>query len=282
MTEALGCLGCGNPVSAGHPVCDTCVGDPFAMEDARGRAALRGDFAVLQSLYGGTYAHLREGKLAPLWEEYFFAEKDTIPEFTAWRNVQSVGLVPRESRRVLEVGFGAGAALRLLRENLPHAALYGIDLSPPLVERVSRDIPGKFAVSTIEALPWPEVGFDAVIMLEVLEHIEAPRTFTVLRTLRQRLGARGALVLSVPLREDLRRSYFVCPHCGQHVHQIGHLRSYSPELLRAELAVAGLVVEQELPLAGGRYYGIRRQHLMRFFPRKIQPMVMVVRCRPAP
>lgn len=251
------------------------------MEDARGRAAARGALDVLPRLYEPSYAYLPEGKVSGLWEDYFSGDKDTIPDFTAWRNERSVGLVPRHSRRVLEVGMGGGRALRLLQQRIPGVELYGIDLSPHLVADVSRNLRGHFTVSTIEALPWPDVRFDAILMLEVLEHVEAPRTFAVLRTLRERLADGGALIMSVPMREDLRRSYFPCPHCGQPVHQIGHLRSYSPELIRAELRVAGLAVEKELPLAGGTYFGIRRQHLMPFFPDKIQPMVLILRCRVA-
>lgn len=279
MSQTPACLGCGVEAGEGRPVCDTCAADPFAMEDARGRAAARGDLATLPRLYGPPYAYLPEGKITSLWEDYFSADKDTIPDFTAWRNVRSVGLLPEGSRRIFEVGVGAGHAQRLLRQRFPGAELYGIDLSPRLVERVSDEIRGTFAVSTIENLPWPHVQFDAILMLEVLEHIEAPRTFGVLRKLRERLTERGVLVLSVPMREELRRSYFPCPHCGHPVHQIGHLRSYAPELLRAELAVAGLAVEKELPLAGGRYFGIRRQYLMPFFPKKVQPMVFIARCR---
>lgn len=251
------------------------------MEDARGRAAALWDLKRLAALYSPTYAHLREGKIAALWEDNVLGEKDTIPEFSAWRNAQSVRLIPRWSRRVLEVGVGAGHALRLLPAALPEAALYGIDLSEKIVERISREIRGTFAVSSIEGLPWRGIMFDAILMLEVLEHIEAPRTFAVLRTLRERLSSSGVLILSVPLREDLRRSYFICSHCGHSIHQIGHLRSYTPELLRAELALAGYGIDEELPLAGGTYFGIRRQYLMPFFPKKVQPMNLVVRCQAA-
>lgn len=280
MAEGRECLGCGASSPDSAPVCGTCRSDPFAMETARGRAAQRGD-VVLGALYDPGYAYLAEGRIAAVWEDTILGEKDTIPEFSAWRNAQSVRLVPRESARVLEVGVGAGHALRTLRVARPRAELYGIDVSGRIVERMSGEIPGTFAVASIEDLPWPGLDFDAILMLEVLEHIEAPRTLGVLTALRKRLRPRGALILSVPLREDLPRSYFVCSHCGHSIHQIGHLRSYTPALLRAELALAGYAVDAERPLAGGTYFGIRRQYLMPFFPRKIQPMVLIARGRAA-
>lgn len=262
-------------------VCGDCAVDPFAMEDARGHAAANGDRRRLTRLYGPAYAYLHEGQVASLWQDTLLGDKDAIPEFSMWRNRRSVGLVPRSARRILEIGPGAGHAIPLLRERCPSAEYYGVDLSQKTIERLAERHRGQFAVAAIEALPWKGVAFDAILMLEVLEHVEAPRTFGVLSAIKARLSESGVLVLSVPLREDLRRSYFICAHCGQHLHQIGHVRSYSPELVRAELQASGYAVERELPLAGGTYYGIRRQHLMPFFPTKIQPMVLVVRCRAA-
>lgn len=256
----MDCLGCGASVSPTNGiVCDTCVADPFAMEDARGRAAERGFVTELAKLYSSTYSYLPEGRISRLWEDNILEGKDTIPEFSRWRNAQSVTLVPRTSRRVLEIGVGSGDAMRALQRRLPGADLYGIDVSEKIVERTARDVRGSFARATIEDLPWRGVEFDAILMLEVLEHVEAPRTFSVLKTLRQRLSPDGVLVVSVPLWEDLRRSFFVCSHCGERIHQIGHLRSYSPALLRSELSLAGYVVDKEVPLAGGRYIGIPRQ-----------------------
>lgn len=248
------------------------------MEDARGRAATNGNLDRLARLYDPTYAYLREGNVQRLWEDTLLGEKDTIPEFSSWRNKQSVRLVPRAARRILEIGPGVGHAIPFLLARCPSAEYYGIDLSEKTIGVLASRYCGTFAVATVEDLPWKDVAFDAILMLEVLEHVEAPRTFGVLSALRKRLSESGVLILSVPLREDLRRSYFVCAHCGQYLHQIGHLRSYSPELLQLELQSSGYVIEKRLPLAGGKYFGIRRQRLMPFFPKKIQPMTLVVRC----
>ena len=260
-------------------MCRVCAADPFAMEDARGRAAAKGDLAGLAPLYDQSYAYLRQGNVAKLWEDNLLGEKDTIPEFSAWRNSQSVDLVPRAARRILEIGPGSGLAIPRLRARCPSMEYYGVDLSEKTIEQLAARYPGNFSVASVEDLPWKAVAFDAILMLEVLEHVEVPRTFHVLSAIRERLSANGVLILSVPLREDLRRSYFVCAHCGHALHQIGHVRSYTPELLRAELQLSGFAIDKLLPLAGGTYWGIRRQHLMTFFPMKIQPMVLVSRCR---
>jgi len=260
-------------------VCAECAADPFAMEDARGHVGATGSLDRLTRLYDPAYAYLREGHVERLWEDTLLGDKDSIPEHTAWRNVESVGLVPTTARRILEIGPGLGYAIPLLRERCPSAEYYAVDLSAKTIESLTSRHCGNFAVAPIEDLPWKDVKFDAILMLEVLEHIEAPRTFGALATLRERLTDTGVLIISVPLREDLRRSYFLCAHCGQYLHQIGHLRSYTPELLQSELNASGLVVEKSRPLAGGYYFGVRRQYLMPFFPKRIQPMNVIVRCR---
>jgi len=263
----------------GADVCTECAADPFAMEDARGRVGANGHLDRLSRLYDAKYAYLREGHVGRLWEDTLLGDKDSIPEHTAWRNVESVKLVPPTARRILEIGPGLGYAIPLLRERCPSAEYYAVDLSEKTIESLSRRHQGHFAVAPIEDLPWKDVKFDAILMLEVLEHIEAPRTFGVLSALRERLSENGVLILSVPLREDLRRSYFVCAHCGKYLHQIGHLRSYTPELVKSELRSSGYVVDAVRPLAGGYYFGIRRQYLMPFFPKRVQPMNVIVRAR---
>ena len=281
VADSPRCSGCGCVSTTAGVVCVDCAADPFAMEDARGRAAASGSLDRLARLYDPGFAYLREGNVARLWEDTLLGDKDSIPEFSAWRNRQSVGLVPKTARRILEIGPGIGHSIPLLQARCPSADYYAADLSEKTIEQLAARHRGTFAVSPIEDLPWKDVAFDAILMLEVLEHIEAPRTMGVLTALRRRLAKNGVLILSVPLREDLRRSYFVCAHCGQHMHQIGHVRSYTPELITSELRLSGLAVDGLLPLAGGTYWGIRRQHLMPFFPRRIQPMVLVVRCRAA-
>jgi cyclopropane fatty-acyl-phospholipid synthase-like methyltransferase len=191
-------------------------------------------------------------------------------------------MITAPPRKVLDIGIGAGHAINYLSQRFPEADLYGIDVSEQAVRHVASRFRGNFAVGKIENLPWGDIQFDAILMLEVLEHIQVTRTFRILRAVRARLADKGALILSVPLEsvEDLRRSYSVCPHCGCQVHPIGHVRSYSElEPIRTELNLSGLEIESMLGLAGGTYFGIPRQWLMHFFPARVKPMVMIFRCR---
>jgi ubiquinone/menaquinone biosynthesis C-methylase UbiE len=251
------------------------------MEEARKRAASLGGGELLEQLYKSDYAFLEQGQVERLWNDLLSHAKDQTPDFTVWRNRKSVELVPPSVKRVLEVGVGMGHGVRHLLERFPNLEIYGTDISAEAVERAAAAFKGHFAVAQLGDLPWNGLRFDAILMLEVLEHVEAPRTFNVLRWVHALLADAGSLILSVPLESvtDLMRSQFLCPHCGKYVNPNGHLRSYSElQPIRRELALSGFRVERTQGIAGGRYFGIPRQHLMALFPKHIQPMVMVFRC----
>lgn len=274
------CLACGTQSEA-DPICSRCRKDPFMMETARKEAAKLGAAEILREIYTPGYAYLKQGHVSQLWDDLLLHAKDKSPEFSSWRNEMTVELVPKTVRRVLEVGIGSGYALQCLLQRSPDLAVYGTDISKEAVQRASGRFNGHFAVAGLGELPWEGMKFDAVLMLEVLEHVEVPRTFGVLRWLHSIVADNGCLILSVPLETvaGLKQAYFVCPHCGELVHQIGHVRSYSErQPIQMELALSGFRVEATLGLAGGRYLGVRRQHLMPFFPKRVKPMVMILRC----
>ena len=251
------------------------------MEEARKQAARLGAGEPLERLYKADYAFLKQGKVERLWNDLLSNAKDQTPEFTVWRNRKSVALVPPGVNRVLEIGIGMGHAVRHLSETFPDLDIYGTDISEQAVERASAAFKGHFAVAELGDLPWKGLKFDAILMLEVLEHVETPRTFGVLRLVHSLLADTGSFILSVPLESvsDLMRSQFLCPHCGQYVNPNGHLRSYSDlQPIQQELALSGFRVDRTQGIAGGRYVGIPRQVLMAFFPKWIQPMVMIFQC----
>jgi 2-polyprenyl-3-methyl-5-hydroxy-6-metoxy-1,4-benzoquinol methylase len=194
----------------------------------------------------------------------------------------TIELVPHGVRRVLEIGVGRGYAVECLSKKFPHLEIYGTDISEEAVRHAATNYKGHFAVAGLGDLPWEGLKFDSILMLEVLEHVEAPRTFALLRWLHSMLSDTGYLILSVPLETvtGLRKANFICPHCGQFVNQNGHVRSYSElQPIQMELAISGFRVDRTLGIAGGRYFGIRRQRLMPLFPKRIQPMVMIFRCQ---
>ncbi|MFI5268794.1 MAG: class I SAM-dependent methyltransferase, partial [Chloroflexota bacterium] len=96
--------------------------------------------------------------------------------------------------RVLDVGCAFGFGTRMLTRKYE---CMGIDGSPSFVARAHRDVPrAKFLQSRAEALSFANESFDAVVCLEVLEHLadETPAIDEIRRVLRPG----GELVVSVP------------------------------------------------------------------------------------
>ena len=135
--------------------------------------------------------------------------------------------------RVLTIGVGDGHLERTLASG--GAALTALDPDDRAVDRLRSD--GLDArVGLIEALPFPEAEFDAVVASEVLEHLNETEGRTGLTEIRRVLRPGGWFVGTTPADEDLDGALVVCPHCGERFHRWGHVRSFDRESLRSHLA----------------------------------------------
>jgi SAM-dependent methyltransferase len=97
-------------------------------------------------------------------------------------------------RRVLDAGcaFGFGTA-RLARSR----EVVGLELSADYLAEARRRYPDLTLVrGDVQALPFADGSFDAVVLLDVLEHLPDPAA--ALREARRVVRPGGALVLSVP------------------------------------------------------------------------------------
>src|SRR5712691_7294878 len=78
---------------------------------------------------------------------------------------------------ILEVGCSSGFLLRLLRERLPHAFLIGADYVGGPLEKLAADLPDiPLLQFDLVKCPLPGNSLDAVVLLNVLEHIQDDAT----------------------------------------------------------------------------------------------------------
>lgn len=129
---------------------------------------------------------------------------DVNPRLTA-RYVNSVNLIdPRPGERVLDAGSGEGvAALLCARRGATAIALEQDEEACRLGQeiRVKEGIPAeafKHCQGDLYSLPFADEHFDAVISLEVIEHMDDVRAY--LRELKRVLKRGGRIVVSTPLR----------------------------------------------------------------------------------
>ena len=116
----------------------------------------------------------------------------------------AVRFVPREARRILDVGCGAGVTTRLLKTLIPEAEVVGVEINPT----VARSLDAPVIVGDIQEaetrrrLAGYREGFDCILALDVLEHLVDP--WEVLRFLTTLLQSGGTVVVSVPNISNLK------------------------------------------------------------------------------
>ena len=149
---------------------------------------------------------------------------------THWKAYYGGRLKPFLRGRVLEVGAGIGGTTRTLCDGSqtdwlclePDAALAG-RITELLV---THELPAccRLHVGTLEDLPAADGQFDAILYIDVIEHIEDDAA--ELRRAYARLAPGGALLIVVPAHQWLFSPFDKA---------IGHFRRYSRPMLRRVL-----------------------------------------------
>jgi len=150
--------------------------------------------------------------------------------------------------RLLDVGCAGGelAALLATRGWTPH----GAEGEPALVAAArARDVDARVVDLDRAPLPWPAGTFDAVVAAEVIEHVVD--TDRLLAEMARVLRPGGALVITTPnlasFENRLRLVFGRYPMWMDiGVAGTGHLRYYTPRMLRHQLARHGLPVERHV------------------------------------
>jgi len=151
------------------------------------------------------------------------------------------GWIGDGTRRVLDVGCGNGRFLSLLRDfGCPEWELVGIDLDATAVaECRSRGFQAQ--VGRVEELGEAGPGFDAVIMLQLIEHVEDPAA--ICRRVHALLRPGGCFVVETPNLAGIDYRLFRRSWWG-HYHFPRHWNLFSTASLRRMLEDAGFRVER--------------------------------------
>jgi tRNA (cmo5U34)-methyltransferase len=88
-------------------------------------------------------------------------------------------LVPRDARRILDLGTGDGRLIARLRADRPEMAAVGVDFSVIMLEAARERFAGDALVELVEhdlAEPLPDLGrFDAIVSSFAIHHLEHER-----------------------------------------------------------------------------------------------------------
>ncbi len=100
--------------------------------------------------------------------------------------------------RVLEVGCGAGGMAKAIKYYRPDLDVMGIDISKKAITKAKKDSSGvKFLKGNAYKIPFKDKSFDAVLMFDLLEHLEDPKRS--LNEIRRVLKPGGIFSAFVPI-----------------------------------------------------------------------------------
>lgn len=150
--------------------------------------------------------------------------------------------------RVLVPGCGAGRYVRALRRERPDLWIVGGDLSRTAIhEAHRRDPEGRYAVLDACRLPFGSNAFDAVVFLDVLEHV--PQPAAMIDECARVLRPGGVLHAFVPLEAQPGTLYWLLRtserwpiHRWKRDH-VGHIQRFSDLDILRLLARAGFEVQ---------------------------------------
>ena len=175
------------------------------------------------------------------------------------------------SLRLLDAGCGTGNYAAALRPHL--GGIDAVDLNPSMLDVArtkfdrTRGCPVALHEAGIDALPFEDASFDAVMVNQVLHHLPDsrqdgwPLLRRVLRELARVLRPGGVAVINTCSHEQIRRGWWyaalvpdaVGAMCRRHL-DTGELTALLPE---AGLAVRGRFVPSDAVMQGDAYFNGR-------------------------
>jgi len=163
-------------------------------------------------------------------------------------------MVDSQAESVLDVGCGNGFVTRRLRAS---KLLVGLDPS----EEALSHYDGVRVLASGGRLPFADRSFDAVVCVEVLEHLSDELFAKVTNELAR--VARNSIVIGVPYRQDLLEGMTKCAECGCVYHVDLHCRSFNgPEDVAA--LFPGFCVEAVAYLGHARHIASRLFRWLRY------------------
>lgn len=253
------------------PLCENCMKDPFRVEKGRDILAKDNKLNLLMKTYNKNFGEFLNINSPGFWDKLLSINRKTEKKSSITRDrVQTViKMLGDQGGKLLNVGFGYG----FVEEKIPKHLfeLYGIEISQEAIEKLKKKVEGNFKMGSILDIPFQSESFDFVLVLEVLEHISPHDTFTALGELKRVLKKRGILIISVPLNEGLEKIY------KNGLNPNGHVRVYTPKLIKAELQLAGFKINKERMLyAFGTLYTLKLLLQRTVFKHKWKPNNIVI------
>ena len=255
-----------------YPICKRCSKNPFLVERARQILASFDDLDTLKNTYNAKYSEIRDINTSSFWNKKVleFPSFEDQDGMTKDRIRTVFRFLPRAAKKVLDIGAGSGLIEELISKK--NIKVYGNDISSIAVRKLKERFEGSFKKESLYKMKYLKRSFDAVFLLEVLEHVSPSKTLTVLKKIKEILKKSGSLILSIPTNEGLEKTK---------KNLSAHVRTYTENLIRAELKIAGFrVVKLKTLYAFKNFYTIKKIS-SKILRNRWEPNNMVILAKPA-
>lgn len=246
--------------------------NPFKIEKLRQSLASKYKLNELKFLYNNSLPEITNLNSAHFWNERIEKHVDYKPGDGMTRERINIAykFMPNTARKVLDIGAGYGYIERLISK-YKLVKIYGNDISENAIRNLKERFKGSFKQESVYKMKYERNFFDIIFILEVLEHVPPSKTFKVLEDVKKILKKNGYLILSVPTNEGLEK---------MSDNPNGHVRMYTKDLIRAELAIAGFkLLDVKVLYAFKNYYFIKKI-MAKIFKNRWKPNDIIVKAKP--
>lgn len=143
-----------------------------------------------------------------------------------------------KGRKVLDLGCGDGYFSHLLASD--GNKVTAADVSRARLDKFKK-IAAEEKIKQVlydgKRLPFVDRSFDAVVILEVIEHLVNYEV--VLKEIFRVLKKDGKIIVGTPYNEALEKRMWQCPHCEKQFHLYGHVHSFDEKSLKEALEKTG-------------------------------------------
>lgn len=243
----------------------------FEAEKFRNEFANTNNFKKFKDSYKKMVANERDLNTAKFWNKLNCMNMNNLFSSPIYKDKIRlvINMIKGGCGNLLDVGFGSAEIERVLQGSKFN--LFGIDIAYSSVKQAAKELNGTYKVGNIFKIPFIDKSMDVVLVLDVLEHLPTNKTFTAYSEISRVLKTNGKMMISVPLNEGLQEML----KNGKNPN--GHLRAYTPSILKTELMLSGFKILDENYLYAFKRNYLLKKLFMTWFPIKIkQPNLMIV------
>jgi 2-polyprenyl-3-methyl-5-hydroxy-6-metoxy-1,4-benzoquinol methylase len=241
---------------------------PFKIEHNRNDLAIAQRLDELKKTYTSKFPEIIDLNSQVFWNERLTIRQPLSDQdgMTQKRSRIISQLLPLSVRTLLDLGIGPGWVEELL-EKRGTITFFGTDISDKTIKNVKKRFKGNFWVESIYEKHKRKEKYDAIMTLEVMEHIPPSKTFVILKKIHDLLIPNGYYVVSVPTNEGLEI---------MKDNPNGHVRLYTVPLICAELEIAGFKVLNIKTIYAFKNYYFIKDILAKIMRHKWKPNNIIV------